>query len=155
MPLLSQAGFLTGANWERLTTEERANISSHLLPDAFDVFDAKPDPGRMKRLDMLWGIFFATGDLKPVRAVVRMLAWHNDYASLSKLIESGQKPTELTESVMRGVMYRGAGWSLRSLSLEDGLLADYIDYLRSATETPDHLKQELASLNTNPAFDLK
>ena len=53
-----------------------------------------------------------------MKAVASMLAWRADYEKFVEIQKSGQKPTEATESIIRGVVYTAAGWSLNALSLE-------------------------------------
>ena len=65
-----------------------------------------------------------------------MLAWRSDYDDFVQMQKSGHRPTEVTGSIMRGVVYTAAGWSLNALSLNDGLVADYIDALKSSPDTP-------------------
>ena len=149
IPLLAEAGYTTGPLVSALKEDERTLISSVHLPDPFDT---KPDRTLPNRMDMLWSVFFATGRSEPVRAIASMLAWRADYDKFVEMQKTGQKPTELTESIMRGVVYTAAGWSLYSLSRNDGLVADYIDALKSSPDTPANVKLELANLYTNPAF---
>jgi hypothetical protein len=132
--------------------DERTVITSVHLPDPFDL---KPDRTLPNRMDMLWAVFFATGDLTPVRTVASMLAWRPDYDKFVEMQKSGQKPTELTDSIMRGVVYTAAGWSLNALSRNDGLVADYVDALKASSDTPLAVKMELANLFTNSAFTRK
>jgi hypothetical protein len=149
IPLLSQAGYVTDSLLNEFTEDQRAVLRSVQLPDPFDL---KPDRELPNRMDMLWAVFFATGRIEPVRTVASMLAWRSDYDKFVEMQKSGQKPTEATESIMRGVVYTGAGWSLNALSRKDGLVADYIDALKSSPDTPATVKAELANLYTNPAF---
>lgn len=147
LPLLFQAGY----KMDQFSSSETASISSAILPNPYNT---TPDSGLMSRLDMLWSIFAATGEFKPVKAVVDFLQWRDDYLSLKKGLDAGDKPSELSENVMRAVIYRGAGWSLKSLVRSDGLVADYVDFLKASVETPNSLKEELETLATNPAFDM-
>jgi len=88
-------------------------------------------------------------------ATVSMLAWREDYDKFTKMRESGQRPTELTDSIMRGVVYTAAGWSLNALSRDDGLVADYIDVFKSSPDTSALVKAELDNLYANPMFTKK
>jgi hypothetical protein len=146
---LSAAGYAVGPLLAELTENERTALESIHLPDPFDLTADRTLPNRM---DMLWAIFFATGRMEPVRTVASMLAWRTDYDKFVVMKKTGEKPTEITESIMRGVVYTGAGWSLNALSRKDGLVADYIDALRSSSDTQANVKEELANLYTNPAF---
>jgi hypothetical protein len=152
IPLLSKAGYAIDSLLDGFKEDEKTVLRSVNLPDPFDL---TPDRSLPSRMDMLWAVFFATGRVEPVRAVASMLAWHNDYDKFMKMRESGQKPTELTDSIMRGVVYGAAGWSLNALSRNDGLVADYIDAFKSSANTPAVVKAELANLHTNPVFTKK
>jgi hypothetical protein len=147
LPLLFQAGYKI----DQFPSSETVSIASAILPNPYNT---TPDSGLMSRLDMLWSIFAATGEFKPVKAVVDFLQWRDDYVNLKKALDAGEKPTEMSENVMKAVIYRGAGWSLKSLVRSDGLVADYIDFLKASVETPTLLKAELQTLATNPAFDM-
>jgi hypothetical protein len=149
IPLLSVAGYNTGALLSGLKEEERTILNAFRLPDAFDL---TPDKMLPTRMDMLWAHFFATGDIEPVRTVASMLAWRADYDSFIEIKTLAQKPTEPTESIIRGVVYSAAGWSLNALSRKDGAVADYIDTLRSSPDTSESVKAELSHVHTNPAF---
>jgi hypothetical protein len=152
IPLLSEAGYATGPLLTGFKEDERTVISSVHLPDPFDL---KPDRALPSRMDMLWAEFFATGRIEPVKAVASMLAWRGDYEKFVEIQKSGQKPTEATESIIRGVVYTAAGWSLNALSRNDGVVADYIDAIRSSPDTAADVKEELANIHTNPAFTKK
>ncbi len=152
IPLLSEAGYATGPLLTGFKEDERTVINSVHLPDPFDL---KPDRTLPSRMDMLWAYFFATGRIEPVKAVASMLAWRGDYEKFVEIQKSGQKPIEATESIMRGVVYTAAGWSLNALSRNDGVVADYIDALRSSPDTAPDVKEELAHVHTNPAFTKK
>jgi hypothetical protein len=152
IPLLSEAGYVTDSLLGEFTEDQKTVLRAVHLPDPFDL---KPDRELPNRMDMLWAVFFATGRVEPVRTVASMLAWRSDYDKFVEMQKSGQKPSEATESIMRGVVYTGAGWSLNALSRKDGLVADYIDAFKSSPDTSATVKAELANLYTNPAFTKK
>jgi hypothetical protein len=56
---------------------------------------------------------------------------------------------------MRGVCYSAAGWSIGSFQRSDPLAADYIEAILADPSTPANIKDELAHLGTNPAFQRK
>jgi hypothetical protein len=152
IPLLSEAGYATGPLLDAIKEDEKTAVTSVHLPDPFDLKSDRTLPNRM---DMLWAVFFATGRFRPVGTIASMLAWRPDYDKFVQMQKSGQKPTELTDSIMRGVVYTAAGWSLNALSRNDGLVADYVDALKASSNTPLAVKLELANLSTNPAFGQK
>lgn len=152
VPLLRYAGYPSESLLDGFKDEEKTRLRSFQIPDAFDI---KPDQVLPNKMDMLWAMFFATGRIEPVRTLASMLAWREDYDKFRKMQESGQRLTELTDSIMRGVVYTAAGWSLASLSRNDTLVADYIDVLKSSPDTPQQVRAELENLYTNPAFTKK
>jgi hypothetical protein len=101
---------------------------------------------------MLWAVFGATGQFKPVSTVASALAWKADYEDFDKLRKAPNHPSTLTPSIARGVTYTAAGWSLWSFQRNDPLVADYIDYMLASPDTPDAVKSELTGLSSNPAF---
>ena len=97
-------------------------------------------------------VFGATGQLKPVQTIASTLDWRADYDDFDNLRKSGKRASELTPSIVRGVVYTAAGWSLSTFQRDDPLVADYVDYLRTSPDTPPAVKSELATLQSNPAF---
>jgi hypothetical protein len=152
LPLLAQAGLNTAAVVSRMREEDKAAVREVQMADPYDM---TPDSTLPNRMDMLWAAYFATGDIRPVQAIVSMLAWRPDYDKFVEMQKSGEKPQELTPELMRGVVYTVAGWSLVSLSRNDGLVADYIDALKDSPDVAANVKNELAKLYTNPAFQKK
>jgi len=152
IPLLAQAGYPVESLLTSFSDAEKAQILSNRLPDPYDMTPNRSLPNRM---DMIWSTFFATGRIEPVRAISSMLAWRDDYDSFMKLRASGQRPTALTDSIMRGVVYTAAGWSLNAISRNNGLVNDYIEFLEASPVTLPTVKKELASIHTNPAFTRK
>ena len=97
---------------------------------------------------MLWGIFFATGRLEPVRAIAGELAWGDDYDRFQ-----GGQAGEMNDTVFRAVGYGAAGWSIGALAFHDSLLQDYIEVLQCSADISPAIKRELANLHQNPAFE--
>jgi hypothetical protein len=148
IPILRAAGYEVAPLMNGLDDADKDALDSFQIPDPFDV---KPDALLPQKMDMLWATFFATGRVEPVRKIASMLAWREDYDNAVKLRDSGQK-LQLTESTIRAAVYAGAGWSLHSLLLHDGLVADYVEAIKASPETPANVKAELDALATNPAF---
>lgn len=133
-----------------LPKEEQEKFQS--LPALEDPFDLTPTPALFQHLDMLWGVFGATGQFEPVKTIASALAWRSDYEAFAKMRNGADRPPTITPSIIRGVVCAAAGWSLRSLQNNDGLVADYIEFMLASQETPPAVKSELRSLSTNPAF---
>lgn len=155
LPLLRQSGYSIDEFLSNFKEEDRAVLRSAQLPDPFDLI---PDQALFQKMDMLWSVFFASGEIKPVRTIASMLAWKSDYLNFEKVREAHQQnpqlTTELSDGIIRGVVYSAAGWSLGSLSRQDGLVADYIQVLKRSPDFPDEARQ-LDELYTNAAFKKK
>ncbi len=148
--ILRSAGYDISNALNALSAEERRKFLS--LSPLQDPFDLTPTRELFKHLDMLWAVFGATGDCKPVRTVASALGWRTDYEDFDKLRKTPNPPSTLTPSIARGVVYTAAGWSLRSFQENDPLVADYIDYMLASSDTPEAVKSELTGLASNPAF---
>ncbi len=122
------------------------------MPPLTDPFDLSPGPEIAVHLDMLWGVFGATGDFAPVKALADTLAWRPDYDAFLKWRDTPNHSDELTPSLIRGVAYTAAGWSLGSFQHSDPLVADYIEFMLASPGTPPLVKTGLEGLATNPAF---
>jgi hypothetical protein len=133
-----------------LNAEEQQKFLS--LPPLQDPYDLTPTRELFQHLDMIWAAFGATGQFKPVKTIASALSWRPDYEDFDRFRKTPNHPSTLTPSIVRGVAYTAAGWSLSSFQRNDPLTADYIDYMLSSTETPDAVKSELRGLDSNPAF---
>lgn len=149
--ILRAAGFDIESSLNTLSNEDHQKFLE--LSPLQDPFDLTPSQQLFQHLDMIWSVFGATGQFKPVATIVSALEWRADYIEFDKLRKSVNHPTELTPSIVRAVVYTAAGWSLRSFQRTDPLVADYIDYLRASPDTTPSVKSELAALQSNPAFE--
>lgn len=148
--ILRSAGYDIRSVLNALSAEEQQKFLS--LPQLQDPFDLTPTQELFQHLDMMWAVFGATGQLKPVRTITSALSWRTDYEDFDKLRKAPNHPSTLTPSIVRGVVYTAAGWSLWSFQRNDPLVADYIDYLLASSDTPASVKSELTGLSSNPAF---
>lgn len=148
--ILRSAGYDIGSVLNTLSAEEQQKFLS--LSPLQDPYDLTPTQQLFQHLDMLWATFGATGQLKPVQTIASALAWRADYDEFDKLRNTPNHPSTLTPSIVRGVVYTAAGWSLSSLQRNDPLVADYIEYMRASPDTPQSIKSELSELDSNPAF---
>ncbi len=155
LPLLQQAGYSGEAFLASFKEEDREVPRPPRLPDPFDL---TPDQTLFQKMDMLWSVFLAAGEIKPVRTIASMLAWQDDYVRVAQAREAHQKnpqlKTELSDSLVRGVVYAAAGWSLGSLSKQSGLVADYLDVIKQSPDFPAEAEQ-LDNLYSNSAFRMK
>jgi hypothetical protein len=147
---LRSAGYDINEAVNALDKEQRQKFLE--LPDLQDPFDQTPTEALFQHLDMMWAVFEATGQFKPVKTIASALSWRTDYEDFKKLQNTPNHPTTLTPSLVRGVTYTAAGWSLWSFQRNDTLVADYIEFLRASSDTPDSVKSELSGLSANPAF---
>jgi hypothetical protein len=148
--VLRSAGYDISGAFKALSTEEQEKFTS--LPQLQDPFDLTPTQDLFQHLDMMWMVFGATGQLKPLQTIASTLSWRSDYEEFDKMRKSKNHPTSLTPSIVRGVVYTAAGWSLRSFQRNDPLAADYIDYILASPDTLELVKSELRGLWNNPAF---
>ncbi len=148
--VLRAAGYDVDPVLNALPKQEQ--VKSQSLPALEDPFDLTPSQALFHHLDMLWGVFGATGQYEPVKTIASALAWRSDYEAFAEMRNGPDRPPAITPSIVRGVVYTAAGWSLRSFQMNDGLAADYIEYMLASEETPPAIKSELRNLSTNPAF---
>jgi len=148
--ILRSAGYDINNVLSVMSEDERTRFLS--LSPLQDPFDLAPTRELFQHLDMLWAVFGATGQFRAVKTVASALSWRADYEDFDKLRKTPNHPSTLTPSIVRGVTYTAAGWSLRSFQRNDPLVADYIEYMLSSSDTPESVKSELRGLATNPAF---
>lgn len=58
-------------------------IRKYLYGDGKTLAELEPDDAYV--IDLLWGYYFATGNVEPIRRIVATLAWSNDKNSVEKL----------------------------------------------------------------------
>ncbi len=148
--ILRSAGYDISGVLSALSAEDQQKFLS--LPQLENPFDLTPTQALFQHLDMMWAVFGATGQLKPVETIAGTLSWRADYEDFEKLTKTPNHPSTLTPLIVRGVTYTAAGWSLWSFQRNDPLVADYIDYMLASPDTPQSVKSELAGLWSNPAF---
>jgi hypothetical protein len=148
--ILRSAGYDIGSALSAFSPEDLKKFQS--LPPLDDPFDLTPTHESFTHIDMLWGVFGATGQFAPVEKIASALVWRSDYNTFDQLRKTPNHPTALTPAVVRGVLYVAAGWSLGSFQRNDPLVADYISYMLASPDTPQAIKTELAGLATNPIF---
>jgi hypothetical protein len=147
---LSAAGYEISGVLNTLSAQEQEKF--HSLRPLGDPYDLTPSLQLFEHLDMLWAVFGATGQFKPVQTISNALGWRTDYEDFEKLRKTPNHSSALTPSIVRAVVYSAAGWSLSSSQRNDPLVADYIQFLRASPDTPKSVKSELAALSSNPAF---
>ena len=148
--ILRSAGYDISSVLNALSAEDQQKFLS--LTSLQDPYDLTPTRDLFQHLDMMWAVFEATGEFKPVKTIASTLSWRSDYDEFDKLRKTPNHPSTLTPSIVRGVTYTAAGWSLWSFQRNDPLVADYIDYLLASSDTPEAVKSEIRGLSTNPAF---
>ena len=148
--ILRSAGYDISSVLNTLSAEDQQKFLS--LTPLQDPYDLTPTSDLFHHLDMMWAVFGATGEFKPVKTIASALNWRGDYEDFDKLRKTPNHPSTMTPSIVRGVSYTAAGWSLWSFQRNDPLVADYIDYLLASRDTPESVKSELRGLSNNPAF---
>ena len=147
---LRSAGYDVSGVINAMSPEDQEKFSS--LPQLQDPFDLTPTQDLFQHLDMMWTVFGATGQIKPVQTIASTLGWRSDYDEFDKLRKTPNHPSTLTPSITRAAAYMAAGWSLASFQRTDPLAADYIEYILASSDTSPSVKKELTGLLTNPAF---
>ncbi|WP_243287552.1 hypothetical protein [Geothrix terrae] len=159
--LLSEAGYDLSSCLTTLPVEDhqafqQVRTQAVALPDPYDFSVNLDDPYQITtRMDMLWSIFLATGDQKPVRAIADTLAWREDGKAVLDLRRSGKKIESITPGLLHGLAYGAGGWSLGSFVRNHGLVADFVEAWKRDPKTPAVIKEELGTLITNEAFKVK
>jgi len=163
--LMSEAGYDLTAYLRTLPEEEQIQFAKSreaaaALPDPYDLTPDSSDPYRVTtRMDMLWSLFLATGDQKPVRAVSQPLAWREDWKVLTKMRDEYQKTGKRTNGMSielaRAMAYGASGWSLGSFYRHHPLATDFVDAWKQDITVPKVIQEELGTLITNPAFKRK
>ncbi|MDR3735657.1 MAG: hypothetical protein P4L10_08985 [Acidobacteriaceae bacterium] len=147
---LQAAGYDLSSALGKLDADQQAKFKE--LPHLDDPFDLTVTQTLASHMDLMWGVFGATGQLEPVQTIASALRWRPEYDDFQAMVKAGKVPKEVTPALMRGVVYTAAGWSLSLFQLHDPLVADYIEYLIAQPDTPQAVKVELAGLGRNPAF---
>lgn len=147
---LRTAGYDISAVVKSLSPEEQDALSKMSAPP--DPFDLAPTRELPLHIDMLWGVFGATGGYDPVKTVAGGLAWRSDYDQFVKWRDTPDHSKEITPWIMHGVGYMAAGFSLNSFKISDPLVMDYVDFMFASPDIPIALKAELGALDKNPAF---
>ncbi|WP_243384582.1 hypothetical protein [Geothrix alkalitolerans] len=159
--LLSEAGYDLSSCLTTLPVEDHqafqhVRTQAVSLPDPYDFSVNLDDPYQITtRMDMLWSIFLATGDQKPVRAIADTLAWREEGKAVLDLRRSGKKIEGITPGLLHGLAYGAGGWSLGSFVRNHGLVADFVEAWKRDPKTPAVIKEELGTLITNEAFKPK
>ena len=148
--VLRTAGYDITIVLNTLSAEDRQKFQS--LTPMPDPYDLTPTREVFGHLDLMWSTFGATGQFKPVNTIASTLSWRPDYDDFDKARKARDHNLSFTPSVIRGVAYTAAGWSLGSFQRNDPLAADYIEFMLASADTSPLVKSELTNLSTNPAF---
>lgn len=122
------------------------------LPVFADPVQQADFTGLGERMDFCWGAWMASGDPKYLRALVELLSGSKDYAALEDWTKKRGGAKGLNASVLRGLAYKIAGWSLCSFQRSDPLVADWLAYWSKDPQIPELLRREIKALPGNPAF---
>ncbi len=148
--VLRAAGYDVSDGLSKLSAADRKKFDN--IPPLSDPFEIPMTRAAFMHLDMLWGVFGATGHYAPVNKVASTLAWRQDYEAFDKMRKSGQRVLHFTPPVVRGLTYIAAGWSLSSFQRNDPLVADYIEYMLASPKVSAAVKTELKALQSNKVF---
>jgi hypothetical protein len=147
---LRSAGYDISSVVKTLKPEEQDEFSK--MPAPPDPYDLAPTRELPLHIDMLWGVFGATGGYDPVKTVASGLGWRSDYDQFVKWRDTPDHSKEITPWILHGVGYMAAGFSLASFKASDPLVSDYIDFMLASPDIPITVKAELATMGKNSAF---
>ncbi len=155
----------------RIGGQDISQLKSKLQPatiTALNAIEPLPDPRELPRfqdpvpvaavqgigatMDRCWGGWMATGDPSYLRALVNLLAGAPDFAAFQTWTKNRGGVQGLNAAVARGLAYQIAGWSLGSFQRTDPHVSDWLEFWAHDPSLPEALRQEIASLPTNPAF---
>lgn len=114
---------LLGRFVERMPAR-RPMLQDYLYGDAKGLYELPLESG-MSPIDTLWGFYFATGDVRPVKRIIDALAWTADKEDIDKLTAGGM-----------------AKWTLASNASRERELLDV--YREEQAVQPEAIKKELA-----------
>ncbi len=136
-----------------------ASVDAVTPPDDPRRFPALADPVRPEsiqplahQMDRCWGAWMATGDRTYLWALVEHLVHAADHEPYQRWAETKGGAAGLNAPVARGLLYHIAGWSLGSFLRTDPLVADWLGYWQQDPAVAPRIREQLASLATNPAF---
>ena len=139
---------------DTLSPEWRTRLES--FPDRPQGYSLDPEPSNLgqttQRMDLLWAEFMATGRPEPVRAIVDLLRFRDDYGAYVKARQTPGKDKTLTPAIARGVVYATAGWSLTSFTRSTPIVADYVARWQEDGTVSPVVREELRRLLVNEAF---
>ena len=128
-----------------LNRDERDLLAA--WPQISDPYDLSSSNQPWQNLDRLWAQFLATGEKKPIAAIVQTLEWKSDYDAFLEMKKQGKKISEVTPSIAHGLTYSAAQWSLGSFYNNDPIAADYIRAIRDDPSTHQPIRAALQNLN--------
>jgi len=134
---------------------ERPLEDPRSMPHFQDPVDANAVGGIGETMDQCWGAWMATGDQSYLRALVDLLEGAPDFAAFDEWKTTRGGVKGLNARVARGLAYQIAGWSISSFQRTDPRVADWLQHWQVDPGVSATIRQELAKLQTNPAFERK
>jgi hypothetical protein len=96
------------------------------------------------QMDMLWGTFFASGEYKPMKALVDLLELGQYKGNFDKYKES--KDPAYEEKAALDVVYQTAKWSIASNCSQHTLVKNYCNFIYENENLSPQAKQELKEI---------
>jgi hypothetical protein len=125
------------AAWFSDTEEARAYFTKHKM-DAYlhkapDILQMEAD--EPSKLDMFWGYFMATGDIKPIRRVVSALEL-SKYEGAAKRYQSSAQTDQDKKEAYLDATFQSAMWSLESNCRQHPLVLEHCEKLFAEEKLP-------------------
>jgi hypothetical protein len=151
--LVQLAAWMSGTS-EGQAYLRRSGADSRMLGPRPDILNAPLD-GVV--LDMLWSIYFATGDERAVRRIVNALDFLEDRGAAQRFATSA-KTEDDRRRAMNDAVFQAAEWSLRALMGEHAPLITVCEHVfETSSLTPnERISLAIALQAVNPArWDVK
>jgi hypothetical protein len=139
---------LLGAAWMSDTGEARAYFKTierdeFLKEQAPKILDQEVD--NPSALDMLWGCFMATGDVKPIRKIVSAFEL-SKYAGALKRFRDSKKTEQDKKEAYMDVTFQAAIWSLESNCRQHAKVLEHCEKIHAEADLPELQKKWLGQV---------
>ena len=96
------------------------------------------DWGSGEALDMLWGYFFASGEVAPIRRIISAFELADDFGAAERFAESKQTKAD-EDAALRDAVFQSAMWSLESNCSQHPLVLEHCERIVKTKLTTNEL----------------